>query len=109
MGPPTRSSEDAGPGPGATDPLAENSFTCMMGSAAAEIVAAGFKANQSIIAVIENLQIPLWAPITSLTMTSDFKTLFRSHLRGSSGALLLVRRRRQNDLERPASLRRHQG
>ena len=68
-----------GQGPGATDPVAENSFTCMMGSVSAEIVAAGFKANQSTIAVIENLQIPLWAPITSLTMTSDWERVF-SHL-----------------------------
>ncbi|MFI6155495.1 hypothetical protein ACIBCA_22740 [Kitasatospora sp. NPDC051170] len=65
-----------GQGPGATDPVAENSFTCMMGSVAAEIVAAGLKANQSIISVVENLQVPLWAPITSLTMTSDWKRVF---------------------------------
>jgi hypothetical protein len=65
-----------GQGPGATDPLANNSFTCMMGSVAAEIVAAGFKANQSIITVIENLEIPLWAPITKLTMTSDWQRVF---------------------------------
>ncbi|MFI9562641.1 hypothetical protein [Streptomyces rishiriensis] len=65
-----------GQGPGATNPLAENSFTCMMGSTAAQIVAAGFKANQSLVAVLENIQIPMWAPITSLTMTSDWHRVF---------------------------------
>lgn len=65
-----------GQGPGATDPLAENSFTCMMGSTAAEIVAAGFKANQSIISVVENVQVPLWAPISKLSMTSNWQRVF---------------------------------
>jgi hypothetical protein len=65
-----------GQGPGATNPLAENSFTCMMGSTAAEIVAAGFKANQSIITVVENRQMPLWAPVTSLSMSCDWQRCF---------------------------------
>jgi hypothetical protein len=65
-----------GQGPGTVDPLGENSFTFMMGSTAAEIVAAGFKANQSILSVVENLQMPMWAPIASLTMTSDFQRVF---------------------------------
>lgn len=68
-----------GQGPGTTVASGESAFTCMMGSVAAEIVAAGFKANQSTIAVIENLQVPLWAPITSLTMTSDWERVY-SHL-----------------------------
>lgn len=65
-----------GQGPGAVSPLAENAYTCMMGSVSAAMVAASLKGNQSLINVYESLQLPLWAPVDSLTMTGDWDRCF---------------------------------
>jgi len=65
-----------GQGPGAVSPLAENAYTCMMGTDSAAIVAASLKGNQSLINVYESLQLPLWAPVDSLTMTGDWDRCF---------------------------------
>jgi hypothetical protein len=74
-----------GQGPGAVSPLAENSYTVMMGSTSAALVAASLKGNQSLINVYENLTLPLWAPVDSLSMTADWDRVF-SHFNVAANA-----------------------